>query len=63
MQETNTAWLITEALNETQTKVTWGLRGKTPFPGNVICLVMNVRQKLAADFDDGLAMLKKHLEQ
>jgi len=63
MEDTSAAWLITEALDENQTKVKWGMRGKTPFPGNVICMVMNMRQKLAADFDEGLGMLKKHLEQ
>jgi len=62
MEETNTAYLITEAVGENQTKVKWGLQGKTPFPGSVFCLVMNLRQKLAADFDEGLGMLKKRLE-
>lgn len=62
MEDTNTAYLITESLGENQTKVKWGLQGKTPFPGNVMCLVMNLRQKLAGDFDEGLAMLKTHLE-
>jgi hypothetical protein len=63
MEDTSAVWLNTEALDTNQTKVKWGMRGKTPFPGNVICMVMNMKQKLAADLDDGLSMLKKRLEQ
>lgn len=62
MEDTNTAYLITEAVGENMTKVTWGLQGKTPFPGSVFCMVMNLRQTLAAQFDEGLGMLKKRLE-
>jgi hypothetical protein len=43
--------------------VKWGMQGKTPFPGNVICMVMNMKQTLAKDFDEGLAMLKADLEK
>ena len=63
MEDTSTAYLITEALTDDQTKVKWGMRGRTPFPGNVICMVMNMKQTLAKDFDEGLAMLKADLEK
>ena len=63
MEDTSTAYLVTEALADAQTKVKWGMKGKTPFPGNVICMVMNMKQTLAKDFDEGLAMLKAELEK
>jgi hypothetical protein len=63
MEDTSAAYLITEALDTDQTKVRWGMKGKTPFPGNVICMVMNMKQTLAKDFDEGLAMLKADLEK
>jgi uncharacterized protein YndB with AHSA1/START domain len=63
MEDTSTAYLITEAVGEHQTKVKWGMQGKTPFPGNVICMLMNMKQTLAKDFDEGLGMLKAELEK
>jgi hypothetical protein len=63
MQDASTTYLITEALADDQTKVRWGLQGKTPFPGNVMCMVMNMKRTLAKDFDEGLAMLKAELEK
>ena len=63
MEDTSTGYLITEAVGENQTKVKWGMQGKTPFPGNVICMLMNMRQTLAKDFDEGLGMLKDELEK
>ena len=63
MEETNTAWLSTEAVGADQTKVKWGLKGKTPFPGNVICMLMDLKGQLTADLDEGLAMLKQNQEK
>jgi hypothetical protein len=63
MEDTSKAYLITEAVGENQTKVKWGMQGKTPFPGNVICMLMNMKQSLAKDFDEGLGMLKTELEK
>ena len=61
MEDTNRAYLLTEAVSADQTKVTWGMSGKTPFPVNVICLVMNMKETLRKDFDEGLAALKTYL--
>lgn len=62
MEDTSTAYLITEAAGENQTRVKWGMDGKLPFAGNVFCMLMNMKATLIADFDEGLAGLKKHLE-
>jgi uncharacterized protein YndB with AHSA1/START domain len=62
MEDTSAAYLITEAAGENQTKVKWGMQGKTPFPGNVMCMLFNMKKMLAAQFDEGLGMLKKRLE-
>ena len=61
-EDTNTAYLITEENGKAQTKVRWGLDGKLLFPGNIMCMLMNMKAKLAADFDEGLAGLKEHME-
>jgi hypothetical protein len=63
MEDTSTAYLVTEPAGEKRTRVKWGMRGKSPFPRNVICLVLGVRKKIAADFDEGLAALKTRLEK
>jgi len=63
MKDTSTAYLITEAVNDTQTKVKWGMSGKSPFPRNIICFVMNMQKKLTASFDEGLTNLKGILEK
>jgi len=62
MEATDSAYITTHAINPTQTRVSWGMDGHTPFPGNVICLVMNMKSKLAKDFDEGLVSLKGILE-
>jgi hypothetical protein len=60
MQTTNKAYLITEDAEENQTKVTWGMTGRTPFPFNLICNLMH--GKVNKDFADGLSNLKAVLE-
>jgi hypothetical protein len=62
MEDTSTAYLVTEEAGNGQTKVRWGMEGKLRFPGNVICMLMNMKGMLISDFDEGLADLKKHLE-
>ncbi|MGE4132391.1 MAG: SRPBCC family protein [Bdellovibrionales bacterium] len=62
MEDTSTAYLITEDAAGGGTLVTWGMRGKSPFPFNIVCLVLNMRKQLAAQFDEGLLGLKASLE-
>lgn len=63
MEDTSRAYLITEAVDEQQTKVRWGMTGKSPFPGNIICALIGMQNKLGNDFETGLNNLKNVLEQ
>ncbi len=63
MESTSRAYLITESVDANQTKVKWGMQGNNPFPGNVICFVLNMKKTLMADFDEGLKTLKEILEK
>lgn len=63
MESTSRAYFIIEAVDGQQTKVRWGMTGKSPFPGNVICAVIGMQDKLGKDFETGLSNLKNVLEQ
>lgn len=63
MQATDTAYYVTEAVSETQTKVKWGMEGKMTFPGTIICWFMNMEKMLGSQFDEGLNNLKARLEK
>jgi uncharacterized protein YndB with AHSA1/START domain len=60
MKATNQAYLITEDAGENQTKVTWGMTGRTDFPVNLLCNLMH--GQVEKDFAAGLANLKEILE-
>lgn len=60
---TSTAYLLTEAVDEKSTKVRWGMDGKSPFPANMFCFIMNMGGMMEASFDEGLALLKSNLEK
>ena len=55
------AHFTTEAIDEYQTKVTWVMEGKTPFPYNLICFFM--QKQLKKEFAEGLNNLKVALEK
>ncbi|HSZ72689.1 MAG TPA: SRPBCC family protein [Cytophagaceae bacterium] len=57
------AYMSTEALDSTQTKVTWGFDGKMPYPMNLMLLCMNMDEMLGKDLQDGLNNLKPILEK
>ncbi|WP_413289200.1 SRPBCC family protein [Bdellovibrio sp. HCB337] len=63
MEDTSAAYLITEAVDATQTKVKWGMKGKYKFPMNVICMLLNLKKVLIKDFDEGLASMKTYMEK
>jgi hypothetical protein len=44
------------------TKVTWGMAGENNFVGKAFCLVMRMDKKMEADFDEGLANMKRIVE-
>lgn len=45
------------------TKVKWGFHGKTPYPFNVMLLMMNMDQMIGDDLSVGLANLKVIMEK
>ena len=47
---------------ENATEVTWGIKGSTPWPMNIMYLFVNMENEIAPDFEKGLENLKKQLE-
>jgi hypothetical protein len=45
-----------------KTAVTWAMSGQNNFVGKAFCLFMNMDKMLGAEFDKGLAALKKESE-
>lgn len=45
-----------------KTKVSWGFHGKHKVPFNIMMMFMNMDKAVGADFEQGLAKLKKVLE-
>lgn len=63
IKDTSFSYLVTESVGEGQTRVKWGMMGKTRFPFNIVCFIMNMPKKLGHDFDEGLNTLKQILEK
>jgi len=63
MESTATAYMITEPVGETQTKVKWGFNGKINYPFNIMRLFMNMEEMIGDDFQTGLNRLKTNLEK
>ena len=57
------AWLSTDSVSATQTKVTWGFKGAMPYPMNVMLLFMKMDEMIGADLETGLKNLKTKLEK
>ena len=57
------AYLITEPVSDSQTKVTWGFTGKMNYPMNLMQLFMNMEDMIGDDLNTGLTNLKHILEQ
>lgn len=62
MESTMTAFMTTEPLNPSQTKVKWGFHGKMQYPFNFIRLFMDMDKMVGDDFGTGLTNLKTKLE-
>ena len=55
------AFLRTEEVDK-GTKITWGFSGINKIPTNIFLLFTNMDKAVGKDFEEGLANLKKHLE-
>lgn len=62
-ESTDYAYMTTEALSPTETKVNWGFKGKMPYPMNLMMVTMNMEGMLGKELQTGLDNLKAHLEQ
>lgn len=58
MQSTDTAYMTTEEITPTQTKVKWGFDGRSPYPMNLMLAFMNIDQMLGEQLETGLQNLK-----
>ncbi len=63
MKSTNKAFITTEAINDSTTKVTWGFEGKINYPFNVLNTFGTMDKSLGNDFGTGLKNLKILLEK
>lgn len=57
------AYMVTEAIDSTQTKVKWGFFGTSPYPMNFTCLFMDMDKMIGPDLQKGLDNLKVILEK
>lgn len=61
-QSMSDAYLVTEAIDDNSTKVTWGFSGNNKFPMSIMMLFMNMDKMIGKDFEEGLASLKQKME-
>ena len=57
------AYMITEKINENETNVKWGFKGKMNYPMNLMLLFMDMEAMLGKDLQTGLTDLKTILEK
>ncbi|WP_229335654.1 SRPBCC family protein [Flavobacterium sp. ALJ2] len=57
-ESTDMAYMTTEAISPTQTKVKWGFDGRSPYPMNLMLAFMNMDQMLGEQLETGLQNLK-----
>lgn len=62
-ESTDYAYMTTEAIDSTHTKVKWGFNGKMPYPMNIMLAMMNMDEMLGGDLATGLSNLKGVMEQ
>jgi hypothetical protein len=63
MKRTYTSSLITTEDGDTKTKLTWVMKGRVSFPGNIMFMVFKMQNKLGDDFEEGLNVLKAIMEK
>jgi len=62
-EATDNAYMVTEKVDENQTKVKWGFNGKMNYPMNLMLLFMDMEAMLGKDLQQGLENLKVILEK
>ncbi len=62
-EATDAAFMTTETLSDSQTKVQWGFEGKMKYPMNLMMLFMDFEKIIGGDVETGLSRLKVVLEK
>lgn len=62
-ESTAQAYMTTDAVDSSSTKVKWGFSGKMSYPFNILRLFMDPEKSVGDDFSTGLANLKTVLEK
>jgi hypothetical protein len=62
-EATDNAYMSTESVTDSSTKVTWGFNGSMNYPMNLMLLTMNMDEMLGKDLQEGLVNLKGNLEK
>jgi len=62
MEAKDDAYMITETVSPTQTKVKWGFTGRMNYPMNVMLVFMDMEEMIGGDLEKGLSKLKSNLE-
>jgi len=62
-EATDNAYMSTESVADSSTKVTWGFNGRMNYPMNLMLLTMNMDEMLGKDLQEGLVNLKANLEK
>ena len=57
------AYMTTQAVDSTQTKVKWGFTGRMIYPMNLMLVFMDMDEMIGKDLDTGLSNLKKTQEK
>ena len=63
MESKAKAYMTTDSIGTTQTRVTWGFDSAMKYPMNLMLLFMNMDKMIGADFEIGLNNLKAILEK
>ncbi len=61
-EDTQLAYMTTEAVSPSETRVTWGFDGHMDFPMNLMMVFMNFEKMIGDDLQTGLDNLKQKLE-
>ncbi len=63
IKSSSPAYMTTESLSDSTTKVKWGMKGTMVYPTNAVLLFMDISEILGRDLTTGLTTLKGVLEK
>lgn len=62
-KSTQSAYMTTSAVSDTETRVIWGFNGHMQYPMNLLLLFMDMKKMIGGDLQTGLVNLKAVLEK